>query len=105
MEDRDRCREGGEKRASDGTGGLCPGCLLRAELAGGAPAEGGQVRHDVPETTAGGASLSSMAATTAPGVLARLAETLADIPRVHLRDAEPPTGPGPLVRPMSTEMP
>ena len=33
----------------------------------------------------------------APGALARLAETLGDIPRVHLRDAEPFTGPGPVV--------
>ena len=47
----------------------------------------------------------SLAATSAPGPLARLAETLADIPRVHLRDTEPFTGPGPVVRPSSAEMP
>ena len=105
MEDRDRCRDCGEKRPADVPGGLCPACLLRAGLAGGAPAEGDQDRHDVPDTTAEWASPSSLAATSAPGALARLAETLADIPRVHLRDTEPFTGPGPVVRPSSAEMP
>ena len=46
----------------------------------------------------------SLVATSAQGV-ARLAETLADIPRVHLRDTEPFTGPGPLVAASSPEMP
>ena len=32
-------------------------------------------------------------------------KTFTDIPRVHLRDAEPVTGPEPVVRPSSTEMP
>ena len=105
MEDRDRCRDCGEKRPADAPGGLCPACLLRAGLAGGAPAEGDRDWHDEPDTTAAGASPSSLAATSAPGALARLAETLADIPRVHLRDTEPFTGPGPVVRPSSAEMP
>ena len=39
------------------------------------------------------------------GLLAPPGETLADIPRVHLRDTEPFTGPGPVVRPSSAEMP
>ncbi len=47
----------------------------------------------------------SLAATSAPGALARLAETLADIPRVHLRDTEPFTGPGAEGRASSAEMP
>ena len=47
----------------------------------------------------------SLAATSAPGALARLAETLADLPRVHLHDTEPFTGPEPVVRPSSAEMP
>ena len=38
------------------------------------------------------------------GRLAKLAETLADIPRVHLRDTEPVTGPEPVVR-LVAEMP
>jgi eukaryotic-like serine/threonine-protein kinase len=45
------------------------------------------------------------AATSAPGALARLAETMAGIPRVQLRDTEPITGPGPVVCPSSAEMP
>jgi tetratricopeptide (TPR) repeat protein len=106
MGDRDRCRDCGAKRAADLPGGLCPDCLLRAGLAGGAPAEGDQDWHDVPETAAEQASPSSLAATSAPSALARLAETLAHIPRVHLRDdTEPFTGPGPAIRPSTAEMP
>ncbi|HEY2156117.1 MAG TPA: serine/threonine-protein kinase, partial [Isosphaeraceae bacterium] len=52
-----------------------------------------------------GASPSSPAATSEPGALARLAETLANVPRVHLRDDEPFGDPGPVVRPSSAEMP
>ena len=93
------------ERAADVPGGLCLDCLLRAGLAGGAPAEGEQDWHDVPDATAEWASPSSWAATSAPGALARLDETFANIPRVHLRDTEPVTGPGPMVRPSSAEMP
>ena len=103
MEDRDRCRDCGEKRPADAPGGLCPACLLRAGLAGGAPAEADHDCHDVSDTIPKGAS--SLAATSAPGALARLAESLADIPRVHLRDAEPFTDPGSVVRPPPAEMP
>ena len=103
MEDRDRCRDSGEKPPADLRVGLCPDCLLRAGVAGGAPAEGEPGWHDLPDTTAEGAS--SLAATSAPGALARLTETLAEIPRVHLRDTEPFTVPGQAVRPSSAEMP
>ncbi len=103
MAARDRCQDCGDKLPADTSGGLCPACLLRAGSAGGAPAEGD--RHDPPDTTAAGASRSSLSATSAPGSLARLAETLADIPRVHLREAEPFNGPEPVVRTPSAEMP
>jgi eukaryotic-like serine/threonine-protein kinase len=108
MEDRDRCRGCGERRTADAPGELCPDCLLLAGVAGvagGAPTEGDRDRHDMPETTAEGTSPPTTAATATTGALARLAETLADIPRVHLRDTEPITGPGPVVRPSSAEMP
>jgi serine/threonine-protein kinase len=107
MEDRDRCRECGEPRPADAPGGLCQACLLRVGLAGGAPAEvdRDRHRHDAPETLAVGPSPSSLAATSAPGALARLAETLADVPRVHLRDDEPFSDSGPVVRPTSAETP
>lgn len=81
MEDQDRCRECGAKRPADAPGGLCSACLLRAGLAGGAPAVGN------------------------PGALARLAETLVNVPRVHLRDDEPFGDSEPVVRPASPEMP
>ncbi|MBI3863029.1 MAG: protein kinase [Planctomycetia bacterium] len=81
MDDRDRCRECGAKRPADAPDGLCSACRLRAALAGAAPAEGN------------------------PGALARLAETLVDVPRVHLLDDEPFSDSGPVVRPASAEMP
>jgi eukaryotic-like serine/threonine-protein kinase len=106
MEDRERCRVCGEDRPADAPGGLCAACRLQVGLAGGVPAEGDRNRHDVPDATAQWASPSSMAATSAPGApSARLAETLADIPQVHLRDTDAVTGPGPVVRPASAEMP
>src|SRR5262245_50025641 len=105
MEHRDRCRICGEERPADAPGGLCPACRRRVESAGGASAEGDRNRHDLPETISVGASPSSLAATCEPGALARLAETLADVPRVHLRDDEPFSDSGPMVRPSSAEMP
>ncbi len=105
MDDRDRCRACGEKLPADAPEGLCPACRPRASLAGGTPAEGDHDRHDVLDSTAHWTSASSMAATSASGALARLAETVADIPRVHLRENEPFTGPGPVVHPSSAEMP
>jgi serine/threonine-protein kinase len=47
----------------------------------------------------------SLAATSGPGALARLGQTVADIPRVHLRDAEPNTAPSPVVDSSSAEIP
>jgi serine/threonine-protein kinase len=46
-----------------------------------------------------------LAAISAPGALATLAETVANIPRVSLRDAEQSTEPGPAVQPSSDETP
>jgi hypothetical protein len=62
-------------------------------------------KQHAPETMAEGASPSSLAATAGPGALARLAETIADVPRVHLRDDEPFGDSGPIVVPSSGEMP
>jgi len=100
-----RCNRCGNLLPSDAPEGTCPACLLQAGLAGGAPAEGDQDWHGMPDTTAEVVSPLSLAATSAPGVLATLAETVADIPRVHLRDTETITGPGPVVRPSSGELP
>src|SRR6516165_11278356 len=92
MEDRDRCRDRSEQRPLDTPGGLCPAGLQQAGLAGGAPTEGDQDRREVPDSNAQGASPSSLPVASAPSALARLAETLADIPHVHLRKTEPLTG-------------
>ncbi len=103
MGDRDGCRECGEQRPADAPGGLCPACQLRMGVVGITSAGGDQ--HRAPNTAAENSPLSSLAATAAPGTLTRLAETLANVPRVHLRDNEPFTDPEPVVRPSSAEVP
>jgi serine/threonine-protein kinase len=105
MEDGDRCRVCGEKLPADAPAGLCPACLVRAGVAVGAPAEGEQELRDVPDATAVLTSPTSLATTSAPGALARLAQTVADIPRVHLREAEPFAGSRPVVPTSSAEIP
>jgi serine/threonine-protein kinase len=105
MEDRDRCQHCGQKLPADSPGGLCPACLARSDRAGDARAEGDQNWHDVPDTTAEYTSSPSLAAASTQGALARLAETVGDIPRVTLHDTEQFTGPEPAARPSSTEMP
>ena len=91
MADQDRCRGCGKKRPTDAPGGLCPACLLRA----------GQTGDD----SAGSAAVLTAGLTTGSGVLATLSATLGAVPRMLLRDTEPVTGPGPMVRPGSPEMP
>jgi serine/threonine-protein kinase len=105
MEERNRCRNCGTERSADAPGGLCPACLKRAGLAYGAPTAGDQDWHDVPEATAERASASSLAVTMGMGALATLADTVANVPRVHLRDTEPLAVPGPIAEPSPAEMP
>src|SRR5262249_17578012 len=102
-DERDRCRGCGKTRPADAPGGLCPACLLQAGLGDGDSAGGDLGWHDVPAGR--GAVADTLAGTMAPGVPGTLAETLAGIPPALLRDAGPVTGPGPLVRPASPEMP
>ncbi len=89
MEDRDHCRVCGEKCHADAPRGLCPACLLRAGLAGGAPAEGDQDWNDMPDTTAVDVAVGVGGDIRRGRAGEELAESLAGIPRVHLRDAEP----------------
>jgi serine/threonine-protein kinase len=102
MEDRDRCRDCGEKLTADAPEGLCPRCRVRSGQAGGAHAQGEPDLHDVPDTTAHWPSPSSLAATSVPSALATLAETIANIPQVHLRDGESARGPGQVADPSSS---
>src|SRR5690242_17627318 len=106
MEDRERCQVCGGGRPADAPGRLCAACRQRAGLAGGGSAAGDRDGHDVPDPTVQRASPSSLAATSEPGALARLSETLADVPpRVRLRGDEPFSDSAPVVRPSSAEMP
>jgi WD40 repeat protein len=57
--------------------------------------------------TSGGPLFSNllMAGSDGQSVLARLSETLGPVPRMLLRDSDLATGPGPVVKPFSAEMP
>jgi hypothetical protein len=88
MEDRNRCRECGVKLSADAAGGLCPTCRQCADLASGARTQADRIRHVVPDTIA-----ESFAVTSAPGALENLAETVAAIPRVQLRETRLFAGP------------
>jgi WD40 repeat protein/tRNA A-37 threonylcarbamoyl transferase component Bud32 len=50
-------------------------------------------------------TILSTAGSDGPSVLARLSETVGPVPRVLLRDSDLATGPGPVVKPFSAEMP
>ncbi len=77
----DPCPRCGSTPAAGSPGGLCPRCLFRGVLDNGS------------------------AAPTTGGVLETLALTAGPIPRILLRDTEHFSGPGPVVRPGSDEMP
>ncbi len=90
MDDETCCWGCGQKRPVDAPGGLCPDCLLRAGLEGT-----GKHSHEV--TVSFGPAFSS--------TFSRLAESLGGLPQVLLRDTDPPSDSGPIVRPASEEMP
>jgi serine/threonine-protein kinase len=105
MEVGDRCRECGRKLPADAREGLCPDCQEQASLAAGAPAQGDQGGRDVNETIAEEAARLPEALTSAPSALATLSQTLAFVPRVHLREPEPVTSARQAVRTASAETP
>ncbi len=76
----DRCPNCGSERPD----GLCPKCMLLGVL---------------------NADDSALETTPPPGVLDTLGLTCGPMPRVLLRDTEPYSGPGPVVRPSSDQMP
>jgi serine/threonine-protein kinase len=80
------CPECGAALSPNAPLGLCPWCLIHRGL------------EDETGTRIGPASADG-------DVLATLAATFGPIRRVLLRDTDPETGPGPLVRPSSPEMP
>jgi serine/threonine-protein kinase len=94
MAELDRCPNCGMERPTNAPRGHCPGCLLQEGLGSEALslARGGQL----------GATVNLAGP---PSVLETLAATLGPVPRVLLRDSEPVTGPGPVVKPSSPEMP
>ena len=100
MEDRNRCRECGVTLPADATGELCSICRQSGDLASGARTQADRIRHVVPDTIA-----ESLAATPAPSALEKLAETVAAIPRVHLRETRLFAGPDYSTIPSSATVP
>ena len=83
------CPRCGSLIPADAPRGSCPACFFRKALG---DEDGGNT----------GLTLSPAAGASVPG---SLAVTLGLVPRVLLRDTDPVTGPGPVVRPGSPEMP
>jgi hypothetical protein len=90
MDDKTCCWGCGQKRPDDAPGGLCPACLIRAGHEGT-----GKHTHEV--TVSFGPAFSS--------TFSRLPESLGGLPQVLLRDTDPSSDSGPIVRPASEEMP
>jgi serine/threonine-protein kinase len=105
MVDRDRCQFCGEALPADSAEGVCRVCGMRAVGAGETPTIEFRDGHTVGNTDPMPTFPSSQTATSAPGTLSRLAETIAVIPRVSLRDPEASDGPDPVDRAPSTEPP
>ena len=76
---------------------LCPRCLLQQGLA----ASGGDSAGSQPRFSEVTISLEPASSS----VLARIAESIGGIPHVLLRDTDIETGPGPILKPSSPELP
>ena len=97
MADADRCPNCGSELPSNAPKGLCPVCLLQRGLDSGTLS-----------LARGGSPAATMSLAPGPdgsSVLARLAASVGPVPRVLLHDSELTTGPGPVVKPGSPEMP
>src|SRR5262245_508085 len=91
------CPDCGAPLPADAPRGLCPSCLMGADLS--RPV--GHGRRSRPEVTVA----LQPTGPAGSGALAALGETLGGIPRVLLRDTDGTGSPDPLVQPGSSEMP
>ena len=97
MSQANHCPGCGKPLAPGAPLGLCPRCLLQQGLAAsGGDAVGSQPRFSEVTISLEPASSS---------VLARIAESIGGIPHVLLRDTDIETGPGPILKPYSPELP
>ena len=96
MADADRCPECGYEMTPNAPRGHCPRCLLQQGL----DSNSLSLAPSGPASTMPLASGSGLSR-----VLDLLAESTGPIPRLLLRDSDPGTEPGPIVKPGSPEMP
>ena len=90
MNKTDCCRVCGQKRPADAPSGLCPSCLLKAGLA----------VHDSEME-----DVTILFGPASSSVLQAFGAAYGKIPPVLLRDADAMTGPEPMIRPSSEEIP
>ena len=90
MNETDCCRVCGQKRPADAPSGLCPTCLLKAGLA----------VHDSEME-----DVTILFGPASSSVLQAFGAAYGKIPPVLLRDADSVTGPEPVIRPSSEEIP
>src|SRR5580704_8219773 len=99
MSDTQRCANCGAPQPASSPEGLCPRCLMEQALGGSvADASTNALPPCGLERTVAREPGSSSA-------LAGVAHSIGGIPHVLLRDTEIETGPGPVLKPCSTEMP
>ena len=91
------CPGCGRPLAANAPRGLCPACLLREGLG-----ESGTGATAAPPVFS---DLTISLEPASSSVLARIAESIGHVPHVLLRDSETDTGPGPIVKPSSPEVP
>src|SRR5262249_23299382 len=97
MAEPNTCPECGATLPDDAPRRLCPHCLMQQAVAGPAP--------EAPAPPSRRAAVSLTLEPASSSVLARIAETIGQVPHILLRDTEIETGPGPIIKPSSPEMP
>ncbi len=91
------CLKCGSRRVSNSPKGLCPRCLLSQAIE-----DSDSPAIDEPRT---GFDVTLLVATGSARNLGRIHDSIAQVPSVLLRDSELESGPGPVIKPSSKEMP
>ncbi len=94
-----RCPKCGMPLPPHAPKGLCPKCVYRDVM------DGPSSEAEVTLPPSRGANLTLSFEPASSSVLGRIAESIGNVPHVLLHDSELETGPGPILKPSSPEMP
>jgi len=99
MAEHERCPKCGMPLPPHAPRGLCPKCVYREVM------DGPSSEAEVTLLPSRGANLTLSFEPASSSVLGRIAESIGNVPHVLLHDSELETGPGPILKPSSPEMP